>query len=255
MLETDPIVDAVCAKLQARSAVGLKKYGTTLADNVATVKEKLTHIQEELMDGANYVEWLLQEKEMPTPMTIEMEAQVKADIKELSMAAGIADTFHGRNCCAALDRIEAALLTKPTENVTCENLSNTDERQAALDALNRLHAYSDYYGCSQDFKTVSAALQSPRVPDNMFKKLGSLIKAVDGGTFEDDPHDAIIDAAIRTLSSPRVPVIEGLDDAIEYVRGFAIDVDEEGLDRDGNARFFFKVVKAASEYAELQKGV
>lgn len=38
------------------------------------------------------------------------------------------------------------------------------ERQAALDALNRLHAYSDYYGCSQDFKTVSAALQSPRVP-------------------------------------------------------------------------------------------
>lgn len=161
---TDPIVDAVCAKLQSRSAVGLKKYGTTLADNVATVKEKLTHIQEELMDGANYVEWLLQEKEMPTPMTIEMEAQVKADIKELSMAAGIADTFHGRNCCAALDRIEAALLTKPTENVTCENLSNTDERQAALDALNRLHAYSDYYGCSQDFKTVSAALQSPRVP-------------------------------------------------------------------------------------------
>ncbi len=71
---TDPIVDAVCAKFQSRSAVGIKKYGTTLADNVATVKEKLTHIQEELMDGANYVEWLLQEKEMPTPMTIEMEA-------------------------------------------------------------------------------------------------------------------------------------------------------------------------------------
>ena len=56
---TDPIVDAVCAKFQSRSAVGIKKYGTTLADNVATVKEKLTHIQEELMDGANYVEWLL----------------------------------------------------------------------------------------------------------------------------------------------------------------------------------------------------
>ena len=125
---------------------------------------------------------------------------------------------------------------------------------AALDALNRLHAYSDYYGCSQDFKTVSAALQSPRVPDNMFKKLGSLIKAVDGGTFEDDPHDAIIDAAIRTLSSPRVPVIEGLDEAIAYVNNFATDVDEEGLDRDGNARHFFNVVKAARAYAELQKG-
>lgn len=70
---TDPIVDAVCAKLQARSAVGLKKYGTTLADNVATVKEKLTHIQEELMDGANYVEWLLEGEDIPTPMMIEME--------------------------------------------------------------------------------------------------------------------------------------------------------------------------------------
>ncbi len=96
---TDPIVDAVCAKLQSRSAVGIKKYGTTLAGNYATVKEKLIHIQEELMDAANYVEWLLQEEEMattkeivnaamkplgidieweeretmPTPMTIEME--------------------------------------------------------------------------------------------------------------------------------------------------------------------------------------
>ncbi len=28
------------------------------------------------------------------------------DIKELSMAAGIADTFHGRDCCSALDRLE-----------------------------------------------------------------------------------------------------------------------------------------------------
>lgn len=61
---TDPIVDAVCAKLQARSAVGIKKYGTTLAGNAATVKEKLVHIQEELMDAANYVEWLLQVSEM-----------------------------------------------------------------------------------------------------------------------------------------------------------------------------------------------
>jgi len=38
-----------------------------------------------------------------------MNNSLKADIKELSFAAGIADTFHGRNCCAALDRIEEAL--------------------------------------------------------------------------------------------------------------------------------------------------
>jgi hypothetical protein len=34
---------------------------------------------------------------------------LEADIRELQMAANIADTFHGRNCIAALDRIEAAL--------------------------------------------------------------------------------------------------------------------------------------------------
>ena len=38
-----------------------------------------------------------------------MDEQLKADIEELRFAAGIADTFHGRNCCAALDRVEEAL--------------------------------------------------------------------------------------------------------------------------------------------------
>ncbi len=71
---TDPIVDAVCAKLQSRSAVGIGKYGVTLADSPEDTRAFLVHLQNELMDGANYVEKLLQEKEMPTPMTIEMEA-------------------------------------------------------------------------------------------------------------------------------------------------------------------------------------
>lgn len=44
-----------------------------------------------------------------------MNEQLKADIKELSFAAGIADTFHGRNCCAALDRIEDALQSLPNK--------------------------------------------------------------------------------------------------------------------------------------------
>ncbi len=57
--ETDPIVDAVCAKFQSRSAVGIKKYGTTLAGNNATAREKLVHLQEELMDAVNYIEWIL----------------------------------------------------------------------------------------------------------------------------------------------------------------------------------------------------
>lgn len=56
---TDPIVDAVCAKFQSRSAVGIKKYGTTLADSNEPMEERLTHLQEELMDAVNYIEWIL----------------------------------------------------------------------------------------------------------------------------------------------------------------------------------------------------
>lgn len=52
------------------------------------------------------------------------------DIKELSFAAGIADTFHGRDCCSALDRVEdfiiktisAAPTPAPTEKVDVDSL-------------------------------------------------------------------------------------------------------------------------------------
>jgi len=40
-------------------------------------------------------------------MTTITKEQVDGAIKELDMAAGIADTFHVRNCCAALDNVEA----------------------------------------------------------------------------------------------------------------------------------------------------
>ena len=170
MPKTDPIVDAVCAKLQARSSVGIKKYGTTLAGNYATAKEKLIHIQEELMDAANYIEWLLQEKEMPTPMTIEMEA---------------------------------------------------DARQAALDAL------TDWEGMT--FSNKSDAM-------NWFCICMS-------------DHANTIRAA---LSAPRVPEIEGLDEAIK-------DAEMHLRHADGPvtciAVGYLKTLRnAARAYAELQKG-
>jgi len=40
-------------------------------------------------------------------MTTITKEQVDAAIKELDMAAGIADTFHVRNCFAALDNVKA----------------------------------------------------------------------------------------------------------------------------------------------------
>jgi hypothetical protein len=54
----DPIVEAVREKLKQRSSIGIKKYGTTLADN--NTDDFLNHLQEELMDGILYIEKLKQ---------------------------------------------------------------------------------------------------------------------------------------------------------------------------------------------------
>jgi hypothetical protein len=50
----DPIVESVRTKLLDRSQVGIKKYGTTIWDN--TDENYIKHLQDELLDGANYCE-------------------------------------------------------------------------------------------------------------------------------------------------------------------------------------------------------
>ena len=69
----DPIIEAVVAQYRARSTRGIAKYGTTLAENNATLIERLEHLKQELMDAVNYIEWtqrLIREKtpEHPEPM-------------------------------------------------------------------------------------------------------------------------------------------------------------------------------------------
>ena len=54
--KTDSIVDGVIDKLIDRALVGKKKYGVTLERNDLSLSEWLTHLQEELMDAANYIE-------------------------------------------------------------------------------------------------------------------------------------------------------------------------------------------------------
>ena len=56
---TDRNVEAVRAKLLARSQVGLRKYGTTTERNDLTPLDWLRHLQEELMDAAVYIEAIL----------------------------------------------------------------------------------------------------------------------------------------------------------------------------------------------------
>jgi|TARA_R100000935_G_scaffold56329_2_gene87696 hypothetical protein len=56
----DPIIEKVVDKLVSRSDVGYKKYGVTLNEDTSSLLTWLVHLQEELLDAANYVEKLKQ---------------------------------------------------------------------------------------------------------------------------------------------------------------------------------------------------
>ena len=57
---SDDVVVRVTEKFNDRSEVGIKKYGTTLADNNGSREYWLDHLQEELMDATLYIERLKQ---------------------------------------------------------------------------------------------------------------------------------------------------------------------------------------------------
>lgn len=50
--------EKVIEKIRQRAEVGLKKYGVTMEREDLTNIEWLTHLQEELLDGAVYIERL-----------------------------------------------------------------------------------------------------------------------------------------------------------------------------------------------------
>ena len=58
---TDPYVETLCERMKQRSERGQGKYGVTLERDDLTTGEWLTHLQEELLDAALYVE-VLKEK-------------------------------------------------------------------------------------------------------------------------------------------------------------------------------------------------
>ena len=53
-IKRDRIVESVIEKFRSRSEVGIKKYGTTLADN--NTDDFYSHLQEELMDAILYLQ-------------------------------------------------------------------------------------------------------------------------------------------------------------------------------------------------------
>ena len=52
---SDPVVEHVRALLLSRSAVGIKKYGTTTVDNPLELRAWLQHALEECLDQAVYL--------------------------------------------------------------------------------------------------------------------------------------------------------------------------------------------------------
>ena len=63
-LETPTGTEAkVCALIAQRQAMGIAKYGTTVADNPLSLREWLQHQLEELLDAAVYVQRAIDELE------------------------------------------------------------------------------------------------------------------------------------------------------------------------------------------------
>lgn len=70
----------VCRDIAARQAVGLKKYGITIADNPAGRVERIRHAYEEACDLCVYLRWELSKAEGEVAKVTERETK-KADQK------------------------------------------------------------------------------------------------------------------------------------------------------------------------------
>jgi len=69
----DKIVERVREKLLKRSEVGIKKYGDTIWEN--TDENYMKHLQEELLDGANYCEQVMRLGDFTTKVVKTIEAE------------------------------------------------------------------------------------------------------------------------------------------------------------------------------------
>lgn len=63
----DPVVELNVSMLRSRSAVGVAKYGVTMADNKLSLRMWLVHALEESLDHANYLQRAMQEIDAAAP--------------------------------------------------------------------------------------------------------------------------------------------------------------------------------------------
>lgn len=76
----DPIVEQVKENFDARSKIGVAKYGTTLERGDLSLLDWLNHLQEELMDATLYIQKLKNElNQHPNAVVIAKDAWDKAD--------------------------------------------------------------------------------------------------------------------------------------------------------------------------------
>ncbi len=59
MNDIDPVVERVREKLRLRSGIGIKKYGRTMDREDLDTVARLRHAQEEAMDLAIFLEYLI----------------------------------------------------------------------------------------------------------------------------------------------------------------------------------------------------
>lgn len=94
----DPAVELNVAMLRSRSAVGVSKYGVTMADSKLPLRAWLVHALEELLDGANYLQRAMQDIDAaaPTPPTTAETKPSTLAQQAASAQAEVADWPEGK---------------------------------------------------------------------------------------------------------------------------------------------------------------
>ena len=118
----DQVILKVIKQLDDRSAIGIKKYGTTLDDN--NTDDFFQHLKEELMDAVNYVE-KLQNDGLSAKKMLAVEGYYTDDMWTLG------DVLH-KYVCTKEEALDVLRHTVSNDDIVSEINERIDERCAEL---------------------------------------------------------------------------------------------------------------------------